>query len=101
MNADQPPVANAGPNQTAVALSQVTLDGSGSYGPVNSSISYRWKQISGVPVTLSDPTAEITSFTVPDLAGAQSTDLSFMLIVTDVNSQLSSTAKCTVTVEPQ
>jgi hypothetical protein len=101
VNADPPPFANAGPNQTAVAMSSVTLDGSGSYDPVNSAYSYRWKQISGVPVTLSDPTARTPVFTAPAASDAQSADLLFMLTVTDANDQLSSTAKCVVTVIPQ
>jgi hypothetical protein len=100
VNADQPPFANAGPGQTAVAMSSVTLDGSGSYDPVNSTDSYRWKQISGVPVTLSDPTALTPVFTAPADSDAQSADLLFMLTVTDANDQLSATAKCVVTVIP-
>ena len=101
VNAGQPPFANAGPNQTAAAMSSVTLDGSGSCDPVNSTDSYRWKQISGVPVTLSDPTALTPVFTAPAGSGAQSADLLFMLTVTDANDQLSSTAKCLVTVTPK
>jgi len=101
VNADPPPFANAGPDQTAAAMSSVTLDGPGSYDPVNSTDSYRWKQISGVPVTLSDPTALTPVFTAPAGSGAQSADLLFMLTVTDANDQLSSTAKCLVTVTPK
>ena len=100
VNADPPPVANAGPDQTAVAMSSVTLDGSGSYDPVNSTDSYRWKQIRGVPVTLSDPTAKTPVFTAPAASDAQSADLLFMLTVTDANDQLSATAKCVVSVKP-
>ncbi len=97
---DQPPVAGAGQNQTVAAMSPVTLDGSGSYDPVNSTDSYRWKQISGVPVTLSDPTAMTPVFTAPAGSDAQSADLVFMLTVSDANDQLSDTARCTVTVTP-
>jgi hypothetical protein len=99
VNADQPPVANAGPDQTAVTTSSVTLDGSGSYDPVNSNDSYRWKQIRGVPVTLSNPAAKTPVFTAPADSDAQSADLLFMLTVTDANDQLSATAKCVVTVK--
>jgi hypothetical protein len=95
---DQPPVAGAGQNQIVAAMSPVTLDGSGSYDPVNSTDSYRWKQISGVPVTLSDPTAMTPVFIAPAGSDAQSADLVFMLTVSDANDQLSDTAKCTVTV---
>jgi hypothetical protein len=101
INAYKPPVANAGPDQTVPALSSVVLDGSGSYDPEGSTVSYRWKQISGVPVTLSDPTAETPSFIAPANTGAQGSDLVFRLTVTDVNDQLSALAKCTVTVNSQ
>lgn len=100
VNVDQPPFADAGQDQTAVTMSSVTLNGSGSSDPVNSTDSYRWKQISGVPVTLSDPTAQSPVFTAPAYSDAQSADLLFMLTVTDANDQLSATAKCAVTVTP-
>jgi hypothetical protein len=100
VNADQPPIANAGQDQTVVTMTSVTLDGSGSSDPVNSTDSYRWKQISGVPVTLSDPTAQTPVFTAPAYSEGQSADLLFMLTVTDANDQLSATAKCAVTVTP-
>jgi hypothetical protein len=94
IEADQPPVANAGAGQTAAAGSSVTLDGSGSYDPVNPTGSYRWTQIRGAPVTLSDPTAITPTFTVPADSDDQSADLLFMLTVTDGNGQLSATGKC-------
>ena len=96
--ADQPPVADAGPNQTVAEASTVTLDGSGSQDPEGSTLTYRWKQIRGVPVTFSDASAAAPHFTAPSNAGA---DLLFMLTVTDTASQLSASAECTVTVEPK
>ncbi|MGA2403216.1 MAG: hypothetical protein ABSG91_16160 [Syntrophobacteraceae bacterium] len=101
VNADQPPVADAGPDQTAAALSSVTLDASGSYDPVNSTESYRWKQIRGVPVTLSDPTAKNPLFIAPADTNAQSANLLFLLTVTDAQDGLSATAKCAVAVKLQ
>jgi hypothetical protein len=100
VNADPPPVANAGPDQIAVTGSSVTLVGSGSYDPVNSTDSYRWKQIRGAPVTLSNPAAMTPVFTAPHGSDAQNADLLFMLTVTDANDRLSATAKCVVTVKP-
>ncbi|MGO9533223.1 MAG: PKD domain-containing protein [Syntrophobacteraceae bacterium] len=100
VNADPPPVANAGPDQIAVTGSSVTLVGSGSYDPVNSTDSYRWKQIRGAPVTLSNPAAITPVFTAPQGSDAQNADLLFMLTVTDANDRLSATAKCVVTVKP-
>ena len=93
-----PPVASAGSGQSVAALSSVTLDGSGSSDPSGSPVSYRWKQIRGVPVTLSDPTAQSPVFTAPSVSGAQSRDLLFMLTATGPTG-LSATAKCTVTVQ--
>ncbi|MGO9954159.1 MAG: PKD domain-containing protein, partial [Dissulfurispiraceae bacterium] len=93
-----PPVASAGSNQNVATLSSVTLDGSGSSDPSGSPVAYRWKQIRGVPVTLSDPTAQNPIFSAPSVSGAQSPDLLFMLTVTDPRG-LSASAKRTVTVQ--
>jgi len=98
IRAHLPPVASAGPGQTAAKLSPVSLDGSGSFDPDGSPVAYRWKQIRGVPVTLSDPTAQNPAFIAPSVSGAQSPDLLFMLTATSP-SGLSSTAKCTVTAQ--
>ncbi len=101
VNADSLPFADAGPSQVAVTGSSVTLDGSGSYDPDGSPVAYRWKQIRGVPVALSDPTARNPVFIAPSVSDAQSSDLLFMLTVTDANRKLSATGKCVVAVEAQ
>jgi hypothetical protein len=98
VNTDPPPIADAGPNQTALEASNVALDGSGSLDPAGSAVTYRWKQIRGVPVTLSDPSAETPVFTAPPVSDPQSADLLFMLTVTNA-SGLSASGKCTVTVK--
>ena len=98
IRAHLPPFANAGSGQTVAARSSVTLDGSGSFDPDGSHVAYRWKQIRGVPVTLSDPTAQSPFFTTPSISGSQSPDLLFMLTVTGP-SGLCASAKCTVTVQ--
>jgi hypothetical protein len=60
-----PPVAEAGPNQAVYAGQIVELGGSKSSaaGPISS---FNWRQISGIPVTLSDPSAMQTTFVAPD-----------------------------------
>jgi chitinase len=49
------PIAQAGSNRTFSLGSRVVLDGSGSTDEDGGVLSYAWKQIAGVPVTLSDP----------------------------------------------
>ncbi len=57
-----PPRANAGPPQTVVVGSTVTLDGSGSTGAT----SFTWKQTGGVAASLSSTTAVKPTFTMPN-----------------------------------
>ncbi|MGA8042928.1 MAG: FG-GAP-like repeat-containing protein [Terracidiphilus sp.] len=87
IRANQPPVANAGPDQTIECNRSgvVTLDGSASYDPDNDPITFAWVQVSGTPVTLvvSEATAQFPAappgvyefqLTVTDDHGASSTD---------------------------
>ena len=78
---NEPPVANAGPNQIVNIGDTVTLDGSGSSDPDGQSLSYSWSMTSR-PVDsnaiLSDPTA-ISSTFVADVLG----DYVFELMVND------------------
>jgi hypothetical protein len=58
-----PPIADAGPNQLGVPAGTITLNGSGSYDPLGEALTYNWTQTSGPQVTLSSPTAAVTTFT--------------------------------------
>lgn len=90
--ANQAPTANAGPNQSIVVNSVVTLDGTGSTDSDGTIASYAWTQDSGPTVTLSDATASQPTFT-PTVVGTYV----FSLIVTD-NGGEPSTNTSTITV---
>jgi hypothetical protein len=93
---NEPPVADAGPDQTVAEGAMVTLDGSSSYDSDDGISSYEWIQISGTPVTLSNPSSTVPTF-VAHNAGDGGTSLVFQLTVTD-NGSLQSADTCTVTV---
>lgn len=75
---NDPPVADAGPNQVNVPAGLITLDGSGSYDPDGDPITFQWVQEAGPAVTLSSPTTKITTFTA--VSGAV---YAFRLVVKD------------------
>jgi pimeloyl-ACP methyl ester carboxylesterase len=64
--ANQPPIANAGSDQTVVVNTQIILDGTGSFDPDGGPdpLAYEWLQIGGPVVTLTNPTAATPSFTL-------------------------------------
>jgi hypothetical protein len=77
-----PPVARAGTDQTLNAGAAVTLDGSASYDPEGSAITYSWSQTGGSNVSLSGRTTASPSFTAPQ-PSSNSVTLTFSLTVTD------------------
>lgn len=93
---NQPPTADAGPNQTVDEGQLVGLDGSSSLDSDDGIASYAWVQTSGPQVTLSDPNAKQSTFTAPDV-GSGGDSLTFELTVTDYNG-LHDTDGCTVNV---
>ena len=60
---DNPPVADAGPDQTVDEGDLVQLDGSGSYDPEGLSLTYSWT--TPPEITLDDPEIVDPSFTAP------------------------------------
>jgi hypothetical protein len=93
---NEPPVANAGPDQSAMASSTVTLNGSNSTDSDGTIASYAWKQTAGTTVTLSNPAVASPTFTAPS-AGTGGTSLTFQLTVTD-NGRLTATDTCVVNI---
>jgi hypothetical protein len=82
-NKNDPPTADAGPDQTVPEKTIVTLDGSNSSDPDDGIESYLWKQVAGPSVSLSNPQAVQPTFTTPSVAGNKSKSLKFELTVTD------------------
>ncbi|MBW1899938.1 MAG: hypothetical protein JRI61_12935, partial [Deltaproteobacteria bacterium] len=79
---NQPPVANAGPDQLVDGKSIVTLNGLNSSDPDDGIAVFSWIQTQGTPVVLSTPDEEETTFTAPDVSPDGET-LVFQLTVED------------------
>jgi hypothetical protein len=93
-----PPVSDSGAEQTVDEGTTVTLDGSKSTDADNGIALHLWKQVSGIPVTLSDTTAIQSSFTAPkEITKTES--LEFNLTVED-GGGLQSSDSCVVSVTP-
>jgi hypothetical protein len=90
---NNPPIANAGPDQTVYEEFIVILNGFNSYDQDGTIATYQWTQTAGTSVTLDDPTAAQPTFTAPDAE----TSLTFQLTVTD-DGGLQGTDTCVVTV---
>ena len=93
---NQPPVANAGPDQTVRAGATVRLSGSGSTDPDNGIASYQWRQISGTSLRLTGSSSVRASFVAPRVS-SRSVTLTFQLTVRD-KAGLSSSDTVRVTV---
>ncbi|WP_456236590.1 DUF7948 domain-containing protein [Candidatus Nitrospira nitrificans] len=81
-NVNQPPTANAGPDQTKNEQTLVTLDGSGSLDPDLDGLSYSWTQTGGPSVLLTGANTTSPTFTAPNVA-AGGAFLTFQLTVHD------------------
>lgn len=94
--ANQPPTADAGPDQTITLPASVTLNGTGFDDglPAGSSLSYLWTKVSGPgTVTFSSPTTSVTNATLTP-SGV------YVLRLTVSDSELASSDDVTVTVLP-
>lgn len=93
---NQPPIANAGPDQNVSVGATVTLAGSGT-DPDGTIASFLWAQTAGPTVTLAGSRTATATFTAP--AVTQVTALTFTLTVTD-NLGTSATDIVVVSVSP-
>ena len=97
---NQPPVANAGPNQTVgLEGGTVSLDGSASYDPDGSIIEYSWTQSSGPFAIISYAHPGNPGATVVILSRTNNADYTFSLRVTD-NSGAMSTSTVAISQRP-
>ena len=93
---NQPPIANAGPDQTVNEGAAVKLNANNSSDPDGSIAAYLWSQTSGPPVDLSNSGQIEAEFTSPNVIASSET-LVFELVVTD-NKGLQDTDTCSVIV---
>lgn len=96
---NDPPVADAGDNQSVYSGANVTLNGSHSSDPEGGALTCQWVQTSGPSVQLSSATSTSTTFTAPLVETGQQVNLIFELTVYD-NEMLSCTDTCIVQVLP-
>ncbi len=81
---NEPPLADAGPDQTVASGVQVSLDGTQSSDPNTiDTLSFSWVQAGGTAVTLMDPATSQPSFDAPAVAMGVSEVLTFELTVSD------------------
>ena len=92
---NQPPIANAGSDQTVASGATVTLNGAGSSDSDDGIASYTWSQASGTTVSLQNANSPSATFSAPE--ATTSTELTFQLMVTDGLGQ-TSTDSCKITV---
>jgi hypothetical protein len=92
-----PPIADAGPSESAIPGIQMTLDGSESHDPDGDTLTYSWSQVEGPDVSLTSQDSAFPSFVAPEVDSA--TTMTFELVVADESSQ-STPASVTITVIP-
>ncbi|WP_052419744.1 PKD domain-containing protein [Hyalangium minutum] len=83
IDSTQPPVANAGWNQSISPGQMVVLDGSESSDPEHTVLAYTWEQLSGPPVTIRGSAQYPNAYFDAPYDAADGTVLTFQLTVND------------------
>ncbi len=78
---NNPPIADAGPDQTVDEGNLVTLNGSASSDPDDDPLTFSWTQTAGPSVVLSNANIASPTFTAPTITSTA--NLTFQLIVND------------------
>jgi len=82
--ANQTPVANAGPDLTMTEGTSIMLDGSGSFDPDGDTLLYNWSQIAGsVSVPISNTPLVQTTITAPPSVPLGRVTITYELLVFD------------------
>ena len=95
---NDPPTADAGPNETVAEGATVTLDGSRSVDPEGHPLDYTWSQTDGPDVALDAGDTATPTFTAPSGLTANVV-LTFALVVTDASNAASSPDVVQIVVE--
>lgn len=93
---NQPPTANAGPDQSIAAGATCILEGTASSDSDGTIISYSWRKVSGPTIALANANQAVASFIAPSEATIQT--LVFELTVTDDDGVTSAPDTVNVTV---
>ncbi|MEA3274366.1 MAG: PKD domain-containing protein [Pseudomonadota bacterium] len=80
---NEPPIADAGSDQSVGARQIVSLDGTASADPDGQIVSYHWSQVFGRPVNLLNDGAAVAGFRAPNVRRGATRVLVFQLEVTD------------------
>ncbi len=83
IEANQAPVADAGPDQTVNEGARVRLDGTASFDPEGQPLVYLWVQTQGPAVVLEGSDGPTPEFAAPGVQNGEAVVLGFDLFVTD------------------
>jgi len=92
---NQPPVANAGADQTVFEGTPTNLNGVGTDAD-GDTLSFAWTQTAGQLVTINNPAMALADFTAPDVVAGSPETLTFRIAVNDGAASRTDTVNVTV-----